>query len=96
MEYWFEVTTMNEDVCKELQKEYNGVTDYDIHIKYSKNADGLCTLYMVSNAKNEEENIAAKKMFDRIWLEDTMKMVFGHLFGHLKATRKKITTKGKE
>lgn len=51
-----------------------------------------CIWYMVSNAKNEEENIAAKKMFDRILLEDTMKMVFGHL----KATRKKITTKGKE
>ena len=76
MEYWFEETTMNEDICKELQKEYNGVTVYDIHIKYSKNADGLWTLYMVSNAKNEEENMAAKKMFDRILIEDTIKRLF--------------------
>ena len=85
MEYWFK-EIFDEDFCKYLQKEYNGVTDYDIHIKYSKNADGLCTLYMVSNAKNEEENIAAKKMFDRILLEDTMKKVFD-IF---KATRKRI------
>ena len=76
MEYWFEETTMNEDACKELQKEQNGVTDYDIHIKYSKNADGSYKVCMVSNAKNEEENIAAKKMFDRILIEDTIKRLF--------------------
>ena len=80
MEYWFEETTMNEDICKELQKEYNGVTVYDIHIKYSKNADGLCTLYMVSNAKNEEENIAAKKMFYRILYIDSIKMMMRDYF----------------
>ena len=76
MEYWFKETTINEDICKELQKKYNGVTVYDIHIKYTKNADGFCTLCIVSNAKNEEENIAARNMFAEIMLRDRVKRLF--------------------
>ena len=81
MEYWFKNTIIiNEDICKELQKKYNGVTVYDIHIKYSKNADGSYKVCMVSNAKNEEENIAAKKMFYGILYIDSIKMMMRDYF----------------
>lgn len=72
MEYWFNGIFMEEDVCKELQKKYNGVTN----IKYSKNADGLCTFCLVLNAKNEEDIIVKQKMCRRIFVEDMMDITF--------------------
>ena len=79
MEYCFK-GIWDEDYCKYLQKKFNGVTAYDIHVKYTKNADGLCTLCIVSNAKNEEENIAAKKMFYGILYIDSIKMMMRDYF----------------
>ena len=56
MEYWFtELGYFAEEVCKSLQEEFDGVTYFNIKVKYS-NCAGNCTLGIESNAKNMKEN----------------------------------------
>ena len=63
MEYWFtELGYFAEEVCKSLQEEFDGVTYFNIKVKYS-NCAGNCTLGIESNAKNMKEDKRASRMF---------------------------------